>query len=154
METPHSDSRLVKVSLVIFLALMLSYLLTCPYFFAHLSIILFQPLFWLLQFFWSPSNSANHIPLYAGFSPSGGKIDRFPLVFPLKGVGVWIVPHLPSPRPYFRAGYWVDDDENDEFLKYIGRSCYRFKFHPFIVLSKILKLKLKSVYVVFLINAE
>ena len=33
-----------------------------------------------------------------------------------KGVRVWIIRHLSSPRPYFQAEYWivdVDDDNND-----------------------------------------
>ena len=40
-------------------------------------------------------------------------IQQKTLVLPLKGVRVWIVRHLPSPRPCFRAGYWVEDDDDD-----------------------------------------
>ena len=46
--------------------------------------------------------------------PFGGKIDRLPLVLPLKEVRVWIVRHLPLPRPCLRAGYWVDEDDDDQ----------------------------------------
>ena len=50
-----------------------------------------------------------------GLLPLGGKIDRFLLVLPLKEVRIWIVRHLPSPRPCLQAGYWVDGDDDDDF---------------------------------------
>ena len=46
-------------------------------------------------------------PPFAGLLLFGVKTDRFPLVLPVKGVRIWIVRHLTSPRPCFRAGYWV-----------------------------------------------
>ena len=53
--------------------------------------------------------------LYAGLSPSGGKIDRIPLSLSSKWVRVWNVRHLPSHILYFRAGYWIVDGDDDIF---------------------------------------
>ena len=120
METPDSHSRQVKVSLVVSLALMPSCLLTYPYSFCTHRVYYFIPTFVLailvllrvildLQAIVLINSSLYRL------SPSGGKIDRFPLIFPLKGVRVWIVRYLPSSRPYFRAGYWVDNDDEQYF---------------------------------------
>ena len=57
---------------------------------------------------------ANHVsptPLYAGLFCLLNKIDCIPLVLSLKGVHVWIVNHLLSPKPSLQTGYWVDDDQ-------------------------------------------
>ena len=54
-----------------------------------------------------------------------GSLRVAPLLL-FERVRIWIVYQLPSPRPCFQAGYWVDDD-NDIQPHYVGTKALKFR---------------------------